>query len=723
MVNPAKQPTSFGDNDDAMIKSGLESWVQTTQPHIEDNSSAAWTWMDEGIFNNGYYGGEGIFDVFQYNFPLNSQYPFTGQSGWWMSPSETGQNLNEHANFFNQLVWDQRTSTYPSTSITMTEIPKSPSDVSCLAVVAPTAQRTCEEVIQELMNLTFGGFPTALPKQALAPHVWRRMSTEVELAFNIAPTTTLTHTLQEFVSLYFDNFHLLWPMIWQQGFDVEAVSPVLYLTLTAVGSMYFGKSGARYGLMIHRKLCEYLMVSELEGDEEEFAIPICQAISLIQVTSLYLGQPKALSDAQRLGGLLIGYGRKFDFFGDGLPKYTRISSSNPHNELSNERGDEWVRSETRKRIVFAILRAETFQTVLLNTRPLLSCEELNISLPSSDSLWMGKTVGSSGGIPGAGDVPERRHDLLFSDLIRIALDCHEALPNLRPADYHMVLCGLQLYVWEFCHDTEILDRLKGENLDMAPDELHQESDPIVYKDIGVDLETQTKYPVYQSASKGHLACLTRRILDLRVHYERTIKALRKWKTSFTRSDQITQLTSDRTGALLSHLLYHVSFLRMNAVVGPLNLLAYENNKSQSASQELSLRVYKWSQSGSALIALQHACMIWFVLHEETRRPPQNRARFNILALIALRHAAVVVWAFAGTHESPGEHALHNIDPSFTYLGDLRIYRDNTAALSNVFENLLYAISPAWVSQFAQSPAFAIPKEPFPLPSVAAIARA
>jgi hypothetical protein len=760
-----------------MMEMSLNAWGQSTPPNPEDNledNPEAWAWMDEELLHHGYTYGGGIFDPYQYNMFLLDRSLSAENASCRISPLESGHNFSEHFGVPNQPTVDQHTSIYPSSSnntardtimdsqpmadrstkplvqmsaqgrtldpnprfsskgsqffslgsaYASTRVRQGLSHVSFPVDVTGKARRTCEEVIVELINLAFGDHPIAVSKQAPGSNVWHRMSTEVEQAFNItaaATTPTSIHILHGFVSLYFENFHPLWPMIWQRGFDFDAASPILYLTLTAIGSMYSGKCGARYGRMIHKKLCEYLMNTQLQGDEaEEFAISLCQSISLTQVTSLYFGQQNAFSDAQRLGSLLIGYARKFDFCNDGLAKYRECSCAKPHKELSIECLDRWVRSETRKRLVFAMLRADTFLTVLLNTRPLLSYEELNIELPCSDVLWMDKTPGSSAGVPDVGHTLERVHNLLFSDLIRIALDRYEALPILQPADHHMVLCGLQLSVWKFCHDTEILDRMTGENLSMLPDRFQPERIHTAYEDLAVDSVKQTKNPGHHGADRDHLDCLTRRMVDLKIDYERTMKALRKWKTSFSRSFQFRQLTAERSGALLSRLLYHVSFLRMNAAVGPLHLLAYGKSDTQSSIQELILRAYQWSQSGSALIALQHACTIWFLISEESRRPSEHRARFNILAFIALHHAAVVVWAFAGTHESPGELALNMLDPNPTFIGDLRIYRDNTTALSKVFENLLHTISPAWVSKFSNSPAFAIPKDPFSLPPIVA----
>src|SRR5207248_6836578 len=90
----------------------------------------------------------------------------------------------------------------------------------------------------------------------------------------------------------------------------------------------------------------------------------------------------------------------------------------------------WVHAETRKRLAYSILRLEVYTSVLFNTRPLLSAEEMQLELPCSSFLWLTKFPSDSHLITAIHQdlVSNSREKVLFCDIVRLAVDKDEHPP-------------------------------------------------------------------------------------------------------------------------------------------------------------------------------------------------------------------------------------------------------------------------------------------------------
>jgi hypothetical protein len=212
---------------------------------------------------------------------------------------------------------------------------------------------------------------------------------------------------------------------------------------------------------------------------------------------------------------------------------------------------------------------------------------------------------------------------------------------------------------------------------------------------------------------------TRDMNDLKADFTRASLVLRKWKQSFAASTMATEIVSARSSLLASRLLYHLSFARLRADIHTFHLLAHKlvkGDQNQTPIQTFVSSVYRWAASRDAKVALDHACAIWSLISSETGRPSQGRAKFNIASHVSLYHAAAVVWAYAGTHDTISDASLDMGEGCGKAARDeYRIHRGNNAGLMCNFAALLKKITPAWItiSSFTNSLSI-MASRPFPV---------
>ncbi|KAF1815376.1 hypothetical protein P152DRAFT_429286 [Eremomyces bilateralis CBS 781.70] len=558
--------------------------------------------------------------------------------------------------------------------------------------------------IEQLITFAFNHSSTAASRNVeKRSRFWNSMSATVAGVFGINQSilaeSDMPHLLHHFVKLYFTRFHALWPLFWVRGFKCDLAPPVLYLTLASIGAMYSERSGNIFGLHLQDALRRALVTAPLEEDQDESLNWILQSMLLTMVGSLYFCQKQGFSNAQHLGSILIARARKMNVFSESRRTKRPYDGNSEENYICSELPtDAWIRSELKKRLAFGILRADIFLSILLDTKPTLSSEEINLELPCPDDTW---TSGSSKYDQGTSQLWQLRRPsgLYFSDLVRIAMEYDETLPSLHFADNGLILVGLQESVWRFSHDADMAHRLTGiDDLISIPRAL-------------------TSAPISTSALEPQSLTQTiRRMSNLREDFNRTISALSRWNQSFTSNQPIQPNMRTRSTLLAARLLYHLSFLRLRADIRSLHLLSYEIGGNQSSAYQTSVeRTYKWAKSESATQALDHAIAIWRLLSEESTLDETVRAQFNLMALIALHHAAVVVWALAGI-QSDSDPMNHQLNQYRSPTG-LPISRAYSPQLLGSFAELFKAITPAWTvfSSFSET-AWRMAKRSFPIPS-------
>ncbi|SMR53674.1 unnamed protein product [Zymoseptoria tritici ST99CH_1A5] len=247
-----------------------------------------------------------------------------------------------------------------------------------------------------------------------------------------ASETSEDKLLHRLVEQYCDNFHPLWATF-PRTVDMDATAtelhPLLFLTATSIGALFM-RGAAQYGTIMHKQIREALpqQTSRMDLTEPE-ALDLGRALLLTQVAALYFEHDNAFSAAQHLSAALSTHVHRMRLF-------TLKSLDSLSQPLRKQRKTS-ILLEGRKMLAFGILRAETFMSVLLNKKPLISSEEINLPLPYAHELPT--TFSHEDPVPQEPPLP--CGGLLFSDLIRIALDEEEMLPPLRPFDIEPALFG------------------------------------------------------------------------------------------------------------------------------------------------------------------------------------------------------------------------------------------------------------------------------------------
>ena len=560
-------------------------------------------------------------------------------------------------------------------------------------------------MVTELVEYAKEAASNAYPRRQVAAY-WNGAGPRVDRAFDLerSPGFDLfsNHPLAHFIDLYFTNFWGLWPLFPLHNFDAKHAHPVLFLTITSVGSMYAGHKASQYGALMHEYLREYLAEPLFDGQgQDDDSLAIAQARSLTQVSALYFGQKKGFSYSQHLGSILISQARRMNLFSP--PSYQLLLQTLPDTKDSSVVNSEWlyrwIASETRKRLAYAILRLEAYTSVLLNCRPLLTAEELELELPCSKFLWLSSFSSDSAYMAAirqdlASSIQER---MLFSDAVNIATDEKEWLQPTDIISHELVAFGLQQHVWRSCRDVESALRISGRD---APELLFNGLDAFeVSNDREANLAIQSSHTPLQSdaALSSSLPLFqTRQMEGLRLQCQRTCKALRKWRRSLVTIYIRPSSPSDRTSLISSLMLYHLSFLQMLAPLQNLHHISYHSIDNKAANSNVLRQVMQWTQSHNSIAAAQHACIIWKLLNGESRRPTDDQARYNFLSLIGLHHAAVVVWTYAGTRDTV-DNSLDTLSLGLTdgTSSSMPFAKQNSRCLLDMFVGLFRQISPAW----------------------------
>lgn len=541
---------------------------------------------------------------------------------------------------------------------------------------------------------------------------WYSMSMRVREAFNIfpdeSPDAPLVHCLDYLVYLYSENFWALWPMISAYSFDTNHINPVLYLAISSIGAMYGGARSSHFGVLLHEALRELLCEPMLNADDSDSSsLSLAQARLLTQVAALYFGQKRAFTYAQHLGSVLTAQTRRMDLYSPSRHQreLSQVPASTQESPENSRWLARWLLAESRKRLAFGVLRAETYTSILLNARPMLCAGEITLELPCSNYLWLTKFTSDSDFIAAIRqDATSNISEALpFSDMVKITLERNETTIPLSVFSQELLIFGLQEHVWRACHDPDTIQRLIGSDIESREmynglDDPPSGSEPSSVLHSGSTYRNRSfSMNATAYSLESRLATRSRQMAGLRNDYNTTALALYNWRQSLSsRKGELTR--SDRTSIMSGLLLYHISFLRIFAPVEKLHHISYRIGSATGSETDIERAIWKWSQTKHAKIAVQHACIIWSLLFQECTRSEDSRAWFNFLALLGLHHSCVVIWTFAGTHSDDQADAE---SPAMTLGGaedaenKLPVIARMSRDLMTMFVRLYSHISPAW----------------------------
>ncbi|KAH6952037.1 fungal-specific transcription factor domain-containing protein [Fusarium avenaceum] len=506
-----------------------------------------------------------------------------------------------------------------------------------------------------------------------------------------------TEALNYFVKLYTDHFHPLWPMLHRQTLATGNLHPVLYLVLTSIGAMYLGPVGAQYGVMMHNTVRRHLvMFLEMEIIQDSL-VWLAQARLLTQVAALYFGQPMAFSYAQHLGTLLTSQARRMCLFSGSVHRQ-RVSQFTNSNGIAQdaERLELWLAIEERRRLAFGIFRGGIFTSVLLNTKPLVTLDEIDLEFPCCDAVWSGQNLDPRVALEMIEHDCTPSRDMRASDIYFILLERDEILPPLEPVAHELLLFGLQSLIWRFSYDRQIAQTLGPETI-LEPD---QNSPP--GQDDCSPPKKRRRRDTFASEAES-LDARSYEMSDLLEERCRLMEALSKWERALALAKSFARTDRDRSYILSGLILYHMSFLRLYAPVEDIHQIHYRASDKRPIPKDLVLTTKAWASTPKAQLALDKVRMIWTLITQQSQLG-KARSKFNFNAFIGLHHGAAVLWAYNGIKAAElGSHgqvsaALH--------------HGDNTS-ITEILKSLLelfHQVSPARWSSFAD---ITVPNAEFP----------
>lgn len=306
--------------------------------------------------------------------------------------------------------------------------------------------------------------------------------------------------------------------------------------------------------------------------------------------------------------------------------------------------DSWRYVETRKRLAFGIMRADVYTSVLLNSRPLLSPEEINLTVPQSERLWHNEdkltpreqllTLRVESGL---------HNQILFSDLLRIMFERDERAPLSQSIGHELCLFGMQSALWRFSHDLDLFSRLSGDawstqrppSRSTAAEEgsSANQDDPLELDPIGTMVS-------------DNLGQVHRNMSDLHNDRDRVEQALAKWHESFQSSRKSAGFTKDRDSLMSSLLLWNISHMKLHAPLAQLHDISYRAGEKRAVSDGAVKQVRQWAETKNASMATEKALAICDLISRELSRTIDSRACFNFLAFGGLHHATVVLWTMS-----------------------------------------------------------------------------
>lgn len=515
-----------------------------------------------------------------------------------------------------------------------------------------TTKAARQRVVEELVQQASTAEARSREQQA---RYWPSMSRRVAEAFELTAELSQgdpSSALHTFVELFMSHFSPLWPLLTPQNFDPDSLHPLQFLVLTSIGAMYGGPAANDYGTLTHLLIRERLVkVTDLDGDANDY-LWLAQARLLTQVATLYFGQPKAFSYAQTLGALLIAQARRMDLFSAAhqqctMEQFRRQKGAAP----DEERLALWLDLEARKRLAFGIFRGDTFTSVALNTKPLITLEEIDLEMPVCDAVWRGRRI------PARAALEMIEHDrtpsghMRASDIYRICMDQDEMLPPLDPVGHELLLFGLQWPIWRFSHDRDMFERLTGRKTPAvavdAASGLSDQPPEAPFLDIGSAWSRRRSTVTSETDS---LYSTSRRMRHLASERDRLLSALNKWEQALPLVKSLASSDQDRNYILSGLILYHLGHMRLLTPIEELHQIQYRLVNEEHVDGSLVRRAEQWAGSEDARGAVGRVRSTWCLITRESKAAVERLACFNLLAFIALHHGTVLLWSYAGAQD-------------------------------------------------------------------------
>jgi hypothetical protein len=343
---------------------------------------------------------------------------------------------------------------------------------------------------------------------------------------------------------------------------------------------------------------------------------------------------------------LIAQSRRLNLFQE--PSYSHDNSLDLQpDEAEGAQLTRWRNLESRKRLAYGIMRADVYTSVLLNSRPLLSYEEIYLTLPHSEKLYHNDgELSSREQLLTSRMEAERCPQMVFSDLLRVMLERNEKVSLDEAIAHELCLFAMQSPLWRFSHDVELFPRLTGtqwtsQNIVSQFGAKDRTCSSSLLEPAPTDTLFGRPFVAPDKLGRVH-----RSMSDLSDDRDRMERALERWHDSFLAARQSPAFTKHRDSLMSSLLLFNTSHLQLHAPLAQLHNISYRAGEKRSLCSKTIQQIYDWSTSRNATCAVERAIAVCDLISQELDRPEGSRASFNFLAFVSLHHATVVLWTMS-----------------------------------------------------------------------------
>ncbi|PCG98694.1 Transcription factor [Penicillium occitanis (nom. inval.)] len=293
--------------------------------------------------------------------------------------------------------------------------------------------------------------PSSIETEDQLPSI---LSTEMQVVDNttVAPPIQAQLIMAQIKSAAFNHFHLAGPLLHVPSFTAENKSTLLISALSNL-SMWM-QDAYRHHLIpdeINQQLTQALVVRTTEetltskpGTDNPLQTLQALAITLIYAIS---ASTSTLDWAAQWTDIAVSTFRRLGILNDQW-------LAEDQGRLAEER---WVQVEQVKRLVFTVLRIDTYLCIILDRPPALRYQEIRLSLPVSDELWRAETREACTRLHWY--EPAGRSRSAFSTMMRDRLETqgfmtgYLRMPRLSLEDNHFSLCAFMSEIWGICRET------------------------------------------------------------------------------------------------------------------------------------------------------------------------------------------------------------------------------------------------------------------------------
>jgi hypothetical protein len=531
------------------------------------------------------------------------------------------------------------------------------------------------------------GTPSSTEELALRTRARREGAVKAANAFGLQNLDSLSHdsrdALDRFVSLFFEKFHPHCPIFREQSFDSYEVSPIIFLSIICIGARYAGSKAAHYGEMLHARLQTLFLSTVITQSQVEHKDIFLVFGVLITIAQMHLGREDAFSHAQHLSSILVVQARKLGLFQLCSP-LERQATEDPDRLLN-----DWFDMEMKKRLAFAIFRTEAYLSTLYHTRPVVSVEEMHIELPCADFIWTAIGHDARRRALQAIEDSSRVQQYTFADLVQIAMDRNEVLPTLDAQDHEYLLLALQEKISRFSQGPALMSVSRPTGSAGPVNAFSHRT-----------MHGSTYLNNQRDSLMGNSPLRNRQMADSLSDLDRILSAINSWKDLQPPAPHVPELRQGYQRTYLrSRVVFHSIHLRLNTPTELINELAMTGSPLCNIRPDALRKICHWSCSDHAQVALSHAQALYVLLQQAPKDPKSIQSNFDLSYVMAITHAALVLWAMAGSRgvQARGLWEVNWVIPEALFNGHL-VNTMNLERLLQGLQKLLAELTPSWFIQ-------------------------